>query len=487
MNRSTYRFTLDLQKHRSQMSIAVFVHDSAVRLYISLTDGGNPYLIEQGGRAVFYGTRPDDTPLCHNCMIDDTGRIIYDFNDQTASVEGITNCQIRIYGKDGELITAPKFSIVADERFVAYTDIESLEDSPLDALDNIQFAEVERVEAESARADAEKARADAEEAREIAEAERANAEAVRISNEEARLANEGHLQITVNAHTTTIAKNERRITNLEKQLPLSAIVTDDNVAYWKDIPENACPWVQVNYVGGMSYAENNVLKHTDIDRIVFSLYAYGEPNDIIIPETIRNIEGWGWGVNSKYHSRLTFAKKEFERMTHRLVLTGTETWYNTGTNTGTKRWQHPLSIKGVSVASGEVGNIICSHYETTTNNKTYGRRNGISTQGANFIIFDEAYEYATPDEWKAHLKQLYDSGTPIMVEYAIATPVITDISPYFDDIVVSGMSYPQPIKFDGFIYFPIEEGVGGGQFEFMNINYAEIAVPSSITYMLREV
>ena len=140
MNRSTYRFTLDLQKHQSQMSIAVFVHDSAVRLYISLTDGGNPYHIEKGGRAVFYGKRPNDTPLCHNCMIDDTGRIIYDFNDQTASGVGITNCQIRIYDKDGELITAPRFSIVADERVVTETDIEKVDGSPLAALDQIHIA-----------------------------------------------------------------------------------------------------------------------------------------------------------------------------------------------------------------------------------------------------------------------------------------------------------------------------------------------------------
>lgn len=283
--------------------------------------------------------------------------------------------------------------------------------------------------------------------------------------------------------------HDRRITNLERRLPESTIVTDDNIAYFKDLPANACPWVQIHYVGGMSYAENNVLKHTDIDRIWFSINAYGEPNDITIPEAIRSIEGWGWGVNSKYYSRLDFVKKEFERMTHRLVLTGGETWYTTGTNTGTKRWQCPLAIKGVSVASAEVGNIICTHYEPTTNNKTYGRRNGISTQGANFIIFDEAYENATAAEWKAYLKQLYDSGTPIVVEYAMLTPVITDISQYFDDIIVSGISYPQPIKFDGFIYFPIEEGVGGGQFEFMNTNtvFTETPVPSSITYMLREV
>lgn len=187
MNRSTYRFTLDLQKHRSQMSIAVFQYDSAVRLCISLTDGGNPYLIKEGGRAVFYGMRPDDTPLIHNCMIYDAGVVIYDFNDQTAAVEGITHCNIRIYGTEGELISAPKFTIVAEERLVSDADVEKLDDSLLASLDEIQVVEKDRVTAESARVAAEEARVSAETARAEAELERAEAETERINNENARI------------------------------------------------------------------------------------------------------------------------------------------------------------------------------------------------------------------------------------------------------------------------------------------------------------
>ncbi len=259
MNRSTYRFTLDLQKHRSQMAVAVFAHDSAVRFIISLTDGGNHYSIEEGGRAVFYGKRPDDIPLCHNCMIDDTGRVIYDFNDQTAAIEGITQCQIRIYGKDGELITAPRFIIVADERLVYDEDIEKLEDSPLAALDAIQFAEIDRVVAEKAREEAEKGRVEAEEARTETEEARGEAEAERAINESERVVAEAQRASNENARIESVKNHEKRITNLEKKVSPSFFETDDSIAYRKSVPTDACPYAQVNSVGGMSYKTNNLI------------------------------------------------------------------------------------------------------------------------------------------------------------------------------------------------------------------------------------
>ena len=165
MNYQTYRFTLDLRKHESQMSIAVFTHDTAVRLCISLTDGGIPYHIGEGSRAVLYGKRPDDSPLINNCMIDDIGRIIYDFNEHTASQSGITKCHIRLYGADGELISAPRFIIVAEERVVTEDDLNKIDD-PLGAIDALFVSEQERNTAEQDRKAAESERKQADAVRE---------------------------------------------------------------------------------------------------------------------------------------------------------------------------------------------------------------------------------------------------------------------------------------------------------------------------------
>lgn len=157
MNNSTYRFTLDLQKHQSQMSIAVFQYDTAVRLHISLTDGGKPYLIADGSYAVLYGKRADGRAIAHDCQIQGNTEIIYDFEDTTACVAGAVDCQIKLYGTDQKLITAPKFMIAVDERVVSDDDIIA-EGGELSAFDEIFFTENERIQAEKERAEAEKNR-----------------------------------------------------------------------------------------------------------------------------------------------------------------------------------------------------------------------------------------------------------------------------------------------------------------------------------------
>jgi hypothetical protein len=143
------------------MSISVFKNDTAIRLLIGLTDGGKPYHINDGIQAILYGKRADDKKIIHRCMIKDNAEIIYDFEETTACKDGLVQCQLRLYGLDGHLITAPRFVIVVDERIGDDAAVEINSDR-FTALDGIFSAENERVAAEEARAVAEKARAEAE-------------------------------------------------------------------------------------------------------------------------------------------------------------------------------------------------------------------------------------------------------------------------------------------------------------------------------------
>lgn len=184
MNFSTYRFTLDLQKHQSQMSIAAFHYDTAIKLSIGLTDGGVPYYLEDGCIAVLWGTRADGSPISHKCSIENNTRIIYEFNKETAKITGVVNCQIRLYKDGEEIITAPKFIIVVAERLVNDTDILDAEDDvftheQLSALDGLFVNE-------SARAEAEKARVEAENVRDGNERLRDEKEQTRIAFENER-------------------------------------------------------------------------------------------------------------------------------------------------------------------------------------------------------------------------------------------------------------------------------------------------------------
>lgn len=211
MNYSTYRRTLDLQKHQSNLSIAVFQYDSAVRLILSFTDGGKPYLIKEGSQAVFYGKRPDDTPLCLPCIISNDSEIVFEFNDTVTAVLGMVNCQIRLYGKITvnaggetvrELITAPRFTILVEQRVVDSDDVE-ITDSTLEALDQIFLDEVERWNNEKQRDDNEK---------------------IREANELQRIANEEARQNSIEGFASTTTE-ERQTFKGDLEVP-KLIVTD---------------------------------------------------------------------------------------------------------------------------------------------------------------------------------------------------------------------------------------------------------------------
>ena len=207
MNYSNYRFTLDIQSVQSQVSLPVKFGDTARSLYITITDGGVPYVLKDGCRAVFSAIKGDGNHLLNNCIIENNAVIRYDFTDQTATASGIMQCEIILYGSNGKVIGAPRFVMVVDERIVYDDDIIS--QSERTAIDEALIYETKRQEAENGytnevsgefingriqneaeRKSNEVARAKAETARVDAETARANAE---IAREEAEFLRENTL------------------------------------------------------------------------------------------------------------------------------------------------------------------------------------------------------------------------------------------------------------------------------------------------------
>lgn len=180
MNYSKYRFTLDIHKNKSQVSIPVMLGDTSVRFYMSINDGGSPYQLAEGCTAKFAGKKPDGTIFFHDCEIEDN-RIVYTFRRSTASVKGITDCEVRIYGRTEGVLTTPRFFMAVEEKVLLDEEIEDFIDSDpdLSGLDSIILVEQGRVAAEEARDNAEQERANAEQGRVLSEAERATAEVER--------------------------------------------------------------------------------------------------------------------------------------------------------------------------------------------------------------------------------------------------------------------------------------------------------------------
>jgi hypothetical protein len=138
--------------------------------------------------------------LFNDCIIEDNTRIRYDFTEQTTNCEGMMNCEIRLYGTDGNLLTTPAFVVVVDPRVIY--DSEVLDSYPeATLLDNM-------VSAENARLVGEQKRVDAEAVRVIVENARAAAEAERIAAENARVAAE---VVRGDAETERIANEAERV------------------------------------------------------------------------------------------------------------------------------------------------------------------------------------------------------------------------------------------------------------------------------------
>lgn len=133
MNYSKFRFTLDMHKHQSQVSVPVMRGDTAVQLYITLSDGGHPYEIGGSCFAILIGNKPNQPPFRHPCLIE--GNVIrYDFTSETTALSGSVACEIVLYGTNG-IVTAPCFTIVVDERISHHDgDISAEDEAALDRL-----------------------------------------------------------------------------------------------------------------------------------------------------------------------------------------------------------------------------------------------------------------------------------------------------------------------------------------------------------------
>ena len=150
MNNSKYRFTLDMHSTISQVSLPLRENDAGVELRITLTDGGTPYFIADGCRAVFCARKSDDKYLLNDCIIEKNTTIYYKLTQQTTAAKGVVDCEIRVYGIDNNLLTSPKFILVVSDRVWHDSDFP-MSDTEKHAIDAIFANETARENAEKER------------------------------------------------------------------------------------------------------------------------------------------------------------------------------------------------------------------------------------------------------------------------------------------------------------------------------------------------
>ena len=126
MRDSIYRFTLDMHDISSQVQITVKKNDNARRIHVNLMENGRPFTIEPGCRAVIEIKKPDGNILFNDCDIVDSGNCIsYEFTSQTATADGLCECEVRVFDSDNNVITSPRFTMLVTEQVYDEGQVES--------------------------------------------------------------------------------------------------------------------------------------------------------------------------------------------------------------------------------------------------------------------------------------------------------------------------------------------------------------------------
>lgn len=246
MKDSAYKISLDINEHGSQVVLRAKQSDTGRKIYISLRAGGTPYTIEGDCYAVFTAIKPDGSILYNACTIEGN-EIIYEFTGGTCAAVGRSRCEIKLYGKDDQLITSPRFALLIDG--ILYPDgrVESTDEfSALTQMVSDTLA-VQKTANEAAE--------NANEATENANAAAENAiSATTAANQAANVAT----QAAKNANTATESANRSAARASEAAEAANNATTEANTA-----------------------AENANEAATNVVRIVKSAMAVGEASGIV--------------------------------------------------------------------------------------------------------------------------------------------------------------------------------------------------------------
>lgn len=123
----------------------------------------------------------------------------------------------------------------------------------------------------------------------------------------------------------------------------------------------------------------------------------------------------------------TYALKKIQYI-QKLVLDGNINWIQSGTNTSGKyRFAYKINAIGGSSVSN-AGPIYCNKikYPSDGEGSSYGCVESCSC--GTYLYFYDNEHNTLPSDFKSYVKSLYDSGDPIIVWYAVETPIETIIS-----------------------------------------------------------
>lgn len=110
-----------------------------------------------------------------------------------------------------------------------------------------------------------------------------------------------------------------------------------------------------------------------------------------------------------------------------VVLTGDEEWSKDLLNKYAFVLQNIHILDCMLPIWGKGDIQICSHFKVGSPGYDIGNTNCFSINNGGVLVFQ--YEISrTTEEWKAYLKQQYETGTPVIVNYVLANPTVEQLS-----------------------------------------------------------
>lgn len=109
---SNYRFTLDLHDTASQVYLSIKQGDTGRKIHITLMENGTPFEITSDCIVKFATDKSGFVPEV--CTVQNNV-IQYTISPAVSSIEGMINCEFKLYSGGKLLLTSPQFSITVDD------------------------------------------------------------------------------------------------------------------------------------------------------------------------------------------------------------------------------------------------------------------------------------------------------------------------------------------------------------------------------------
>ncbi|MBQ7345356.1 MAG: BppU family phage baseplate upper protein, partial [Oscillospiraceae bacterium] len=120
------RIVLDVQDDFARVQVNVKTGDVGRKLYISLVDGGVPYIFDAGTYVSLTARKPNGNVLYdERCTVEIGDIVVYEIDGAVNELEGRVPCEVKVYGEDGSVLTSARFDMIV--RDAIYKDGDEVE------------------------------------------------------------------------------------------------------------------------------------------------------------------------------------------------------------------------------------------------------------------------------------------------------------------------------------------------------------------------